>query len=190
MQTDPQSDPPAAGRRLHPLAGCGLFILAAAVLTVLLPFGRTPDKIYEDSVSKPPAALPELPYGVWVGVGKRSLTEPGMWVDGQEGDDEALRLTLQSPGFGTRATVRAEIDGGEGGPTAWTARVEIESLEGRLGLRFDDGERWRLDPDGEDLRLIVTGSRREGLAGESFVLGLRSTHRLDEPSGPKADEEG
>ncbi len=170
---DPGVEQPAAGRRLHPLAGGCLFVLAAAILTVLLPFGKTPDEIFEEAVSSPPAASAELPRGPWVGIGNRSLTEPGMWIDGSEGDGQTLRLTLQSPGFGSAATVRVVIEGGERQHVSWTARVEIESHDGRLGLRFADGERWRVDPSGQELRLVVMASRREGLEGESFVLGLR-----------------
>ncbi len=177
---DAGTEEPAAGRRLHPLAAGCLFLLAAAVLTVLLPFGRTPDEIFEEAVSSPPVAAAELPQGTWVGVGRRSLTEPGVWVDGREGDGESLRLTLQSPGFGSAATVRVVIDGGEGRRTGWTSRVEIEPRGGRLGLRFADDERWSLDPSGEQLRLTVMESRREGLEGESFVLGLRRTGRNED----------
>ncbi len=170
---DPATGEPVAGRRLHPLAGGCLFIFAVAALTVLLPFGRSPDEIFDEAVSSPPAASPELPRGTWVGIGNRSLTEPGMWVDGQEGNAVTLRLTLQSPGFGTAATVRVEVGEGENRRANWTSRVEAEPRNGRLSLRFADGERWRLDPSGDELRLTVMESRREGIEGESFVLGLR-----------------
>ncbi len=176
-QPDPETGKPVTGRRLHPLSGGCLFVLAAVALTMMLPFGRSPDKIFEEAVSSPPAASPELPRGTWFGVGNRSLTEPDVWVDGQEGNAETLRLTLQLPGFDTAATVRVEVDEGENRRAGWTSRVEVEPRNGRLNLRFADGERWRLDPSGHELRLIVMESRREGLEGESFVLGLRSRPR-------------
>ena len=91
-----------------------------------------PDKIFEEATSGPPAATVELPRGTWVGTGVRSLTEPGMWVDGQKENEESLRVTLRSPGFGSRATVRAVIDGGEKPRAGWTSRVEIQLPEGAL----------------------------------------------------------
>ncbi len=182
MPDDPDPEAASSGpsRRLHPVAGCALFVVASAVLTVLLPSGRTPDKIFEEAVSGPPAAAVELPRGTWVGAGVRSLTEPGMWVDGQKENEESLRVTLQSPGFGTVATVRMVIDGGEDSRAGWTSRVELESAQGRLRLRFVDDERWRLDPIGDEFRLIVIASRQEGLEGESFVLGLRKLGQEDD----------